>query len=179
VDYVNKRWLGGMLTNFDALWLRISRLRELEEMRETGEFFRRSKKELYLLNRELHRLDKYFGGLKHLTGRPEVLFVIDQRHEAIALKEAKDAGCKTVALVDTDSDPDGIDIVIAGNDDSMRSIHLITSTIADAILGEPPDSFDEGPDLQPSPVPKRPLPFAGLLEIALALPDAEHDDFDY
>jgi small subunit ribosomal protein S2 len=178
VSYVDRRWLGGMLTNFETLRKQIQWLKQIEEMKETGEFYRRPKKELALLNRRYFKVDKHFGGLTRLTGRPDVLFVIDQTHEAIAIKEARTVNCATVALVDTDSDPEGIDIVIPGNDDGMRSINLITRTIGDAISGldsDPDPGPDTGPDLQPAPVPRRPLPYAGLLEIALALPDAEPD----
>lgn len=180
VSYVDRRWLGGMLTNFETLQRRIQWLKEVEQMRDTGEFYRRSKKELALLNRRLWQCEKYFGGLKQLTGRPDVLFVVDSGKEAFAIKEARAVGCAVIALVDTDSDPDGIDIVIPGNDDNMRSISLITTTIADAISGLDDDDDTDwgsggGPDLQPVGVPRRPSPYAGLLEIALALPDAEPD----
>jgi small subunit ribosomal protein S2 len=132
--YVNRRWLGGMLTNFETIRLRINRLKELEEMRETGDFFRRPKKELAVLNRELFKLEKSLGGIKSMRGRPDILFIIDQKRELIAVSEAKKIGITVVGIIDTNCDPDGIDYVIPGNDDSIRSIKLILSKVADSIL---------------------------------------------
>jgi small subunit ribosomal protein S2 len=132
--YVNRRWLGGMLTNFETIRLRINRLKELEEMRETGDFFRRPKKELAVLNRELFKLEKSLGGIKNMRGRPDILFIVDQKRELIAVSEAKKIGITVVGIIDTNCDPDGIDYVIPGNDDSIRSIKLILSKVADAIL---------------------------------------------
>jgi small subunit ribosomal protein S2 len=132
--YVNRRWLGGMLTNFETIRLRVNRLKELEEMRESGDFFRRGKKEQAVLNRELYKLEKTLGGIKTMRGRPDVLFIIDQKRELIAVAEAVKSGISTVAIVDTNCDPEGISYVIPGNDDSIRSIRLITSRIADSII---------------------------------------------
>lgn len=132
--FVNRRWLGGMLTNFETIRLRINRLKELEEMRDSGEFYRRPKKELAVLNRELYKLDKSLGGIKNMRGKPDILFIIDQKREIIAVSEAKKVGITTVGIIDTNCDPDGIDYVIPGNDDAIRSIKLITGKIADAIL---------------------------------------------
>ena len=132
--YVNRRWLGGMLTNFETIRLRINRLKELEEMRDTGDFYRRPKKELAVLNRELFKLEKSLGGIKNMRGRPDVLFVIDQKREHIAVAEAKKIGITVVGIIDTNCDPDGIDYVIPGNDDSIRSIKLIMGKVADCIL---------------------------------------------
>lgn len=132
--YVNRRWLGGMLTNFETIRLRVNRLKELEEMRETGEFFRRPKKEVAVLNREYNKLDKSLGGIKNMRGKTDVLFIIDQRKELIAVQEAKKVGIATVAIIDTNCSPDDIDYVIPGNDDAIRSLKLITGKIADAIL---------------------------------------------
>lgn len=132
--FVNRRWLGGMLTNFETIRLRINRLKELEEMRDMGDLYRRPKKEQAVLNRELFKLEKSLGGIKMMRGRPDVLFVVDQKRELIAVAEAKKVGCMVVGIVDTNCDPDGIDFVIPGNDDSIRSIKLITSKIADSIL---------------------------------------------
>lgn len=132
--FVNRRWLGGMLTNFETIRLRINRLKELEEMRENGDLFRRGKKEQAMLNREFSKLDKSLGGIKTMKGRPDVLFIIDQKREFIAVNEANKSGINTVAIVDTNCDPDNISFVIPGNDDSIRSIRLITSKLADAIL---------------------------------------------
>lgn len=132
--FVCRRWLGGMLTNFETIRLRINRLKELEEMRDTGEFFRRGKKEQAVLNRELLKLEKSLGGLKNMRGKPDILFVIDQKREEIAVLEAKKVGVTIVGIIDTNCSPDNIDYVIPGNDDSIRSIKLITGALADAIL---------------------------------------------
>ena len=132
--YVNRRWLGGMLTNFETIRLRINRLKELEEMRENGDLFRRGKKEQAMLNREFSKLDKSLGGIKTMRGRPDILFIVDQRREFIAVAEAVKSGISTVAIVDTNCDPDNISFVIPGNDDSIRSIRLITSKLADAVI---------------------------------------------
>ena len=178
VNYVNRRWLGGMLTNFETIRVRINRLKELESMRDTGEFYRRPKKELAVINREMFKLEKSLGGLKRMRGRPDVLFVIDQKRESIAVAEAKKVGITVVGIIDTNSDPDDIDFVIPGNDDSLRSIKLITGKLADVILSAKFDDYgksgddegggdDGGPDLQPAGVPKTPAPSAGELEISL------------
>lgn len=132
--YVNRRWLGGMLTNFETIRLRINRLKELEEMRDNGDFFRRGKKEQAVLNRELLKLEKSLGGLKNMRGKPDILFVIDQKRELIAVAEAVKLGVTVVGIIDTNCDPDGIDYIIPGNDDSIRSIKLITGALADSIL---------------------------------------------
>ena len=168
--YVSQRWLGGMLTNFETIRLRINRLKELEEMRDTGEFYRRPKKELAVLNRELFKLDKSLGGIKTMRGKPDILFIIDQKREIIAVSEAKKVGITTVGIIDTNCDPDGIDFVIPGNDDAIRSIKLITGKIADAILeGKQGQAYsspgEEPPTIQEqAPVPS--LVAAGNLEDA-------------
>ena len=177
--FVTRRWLGGMLTNFDTIRLRISRLKELEDMVYSGDLFRRGKKEQAVLNRELSKLEKYLGGLKTMRGKPDVLLIVDPKREAIAVKEAKKIGATVIGIVDTNCDPDGIDFVIPGNDDSMRSIKLITSVLADAILGSEPGDFEDdtggGPDLHPSGVPRRPYPAAGSVEREMALPLPDDD----
>jgi small subunit ribosomal protein S2 len=174
VHYVNRRWLGGMLTNFQTIRLRINRLKELEEMRDSGDFYRRGKKEQAVLNRELTKLDKSVGGLKNMRGKPDVIYIIDQKREEIAVREAKKTGATIVALIDTNCDPDSVDFVIPGNDDSIRGIRLITAALADAILGDKRDhSASGGPDLQPSGVPRRPLPWSGATEISLPQPHEE------
>jgi len=132
--FVNRRWLGGMLTNFETIRLRINRLKELEEMQTNGDLYRRGKKEQAVLNREREKLEKSLGGIKTMRGKPDMLFIIDQKREFIAVSEAKKIGISTVGIIDTNCDPDGIDYVIPGNDDSIRSIKLITSKIADSIL---------------------------------------------
>jgi ribosomal protein S2 len=173
------------MTNFETIRLRIGRLKELDEMKRTGEIYRRPKKELAVLNRELYTLEKSLGGIKNMRGRPDVLFVIDQKRELIAITEATKIGTSVVGMIDTNGDPEGIGYVIPANDDSIRSIKLVTSRLADAILeGKGPlgtsDSTSgpfpgDGPDLQPSGVPKKPLPHAGSTALSLALPEPEDE----
>jgi len=167
--YVNRRWLGGMLTNFETIRLRVNRLKELEEMRESGDFFRRGKKEQAVLNRELYKLEKSLGGIKTMRGRPDVLFIIDQKRELIAVAEAVKSGISTVAIVDTNCDPEGISYVIPGNDDSIRSIRLITSRIADSIL-EGQQSRGEDAPQQEERVERK--------QHALEAPIQEPEEFD-
>ena len=153
--FVNRRWLGGMLTNYGTMRLRISRLRELEQSIESGDFHRFAKKEQAALYRQYLKLSNSLGGLKNLRGRPDVICVVDPGKEKTAILEAQKIGIKTVAIVDTDCDPTGIDYVVPGNDDSMKSVGLLLSCFADAIIGE--DQTDDGDDLSPSGVPVRPV----------------------
>jgi small subunit ribosomal protein S2 len=132
--YINKRWLGGTLTNFETIRARINKLRELEDMRDNGHFERLGKKEAAALKRLLFKLDRSLGGIKNMRGMPDVLFVVDQRRELIAVEEAAKAGIPTVGMLDTNSDPDNITIPIPANDDATRSIRLIISKMADAII---------------------------------------------
>lgn len=132
--YINRRWLGGLLTNFDTVRQRINRLRELEGLHETGTINKLTKKEQSVINKELDKLQKTLGGIKNMRGKVDVVFVIDQQEEEIAVIEAKKKNLKIVALVDTNCNPDDIDFPIPGNDDSIRSVRLITKTIADAII---------------------------------------------
>ena len=156
--FVNRRWLGGMLTNFETIRLRINRLKELEEMRDSGDFFRRPKKELAVLNRELFKLEKSLGGIKNMRGRPDILFIVDQKRELIAVSEAKKMGICVVGIIDTNCDPEGIDYVIPGNDDSIRSIKLILNKISDAILegkqGQIQTTVEEEKQVLPEPLPE-------------------------
>jgi len=132
--YVNQRWLGGLLTNFKTIRKRIERLKELERMEKEGMFEALPKKEVVRLEREKSKLEKYLGGIKDMTDIPDVLFVVDPRKEKIAVTEANRLEVPVVAIVDTNCDPDPIDYPIPGNDDAIRSIKLITSIIADAVL---------------------------------------------
>ncbi len=132
--FINKRWLGGTLTNFETIKTRINKLKELEELRENGHFDRLPKKEVAVLTKELNKLEKTLGGIKDMKGMPHAIFIIDQKKELNAIKEAKNLNIPVIALVDTNNDPELVDYVIPGNDDAMRSIKLISSKIADAIL---------------------------------------------
>ncbi len=181
--FVNRRWLGGTLTNSDTIRLRINRLNELDLMRDTGEFYRRPKKELAKLNRELVKLEKSLGGMKRMRGRPDVLIIVDQTRESIAVREALKIGCTTLGIIDTNCNPDGIDFVIPANDDSRRSIGLITRLLADAVLGDDEGSSEDdddpdGPDIHPSRVPKRPMPNGREEQAVLSMPDFGSGDHD-
>jgi small subunit ribosomal protein S2 len=134
VFYVTERWLGGTLTNFETILSRIDYLRDLERMREDGTFDLLPKKEATKLQKELERLTKILGGIKDMDTLPDLIFIVDTVNEEIALKEAKKLGIPVVALVDTNGDPEVVDIPIPGNDDAIRSIKLITRVIADAVL---------------------------------------------
>lgn len=132
--YVNQRWLGGTLTNFNTIQKRIRRLQQLERMQEDGTFDVLPKKEVILLKKEAERLEKFLGGIKGMTKMPGAMFIIDPRKERIAVAEAHKLGIPIVAIVDTNCDPDEIDVVIPGNDDAIRAVRLLTGKMADAIL---------------------------------------------
>lgn len=132
--YINRRWLGGTLTNFETIRTRIKKLNELEELRDSGHFDRLPKKEVAVMTRQIAKLNKSLGGVKRMKGMPDLLFIIDQKRELIAIKEANKAKIPIIGLVDTNCDPENIDYVIPGNDDAIRSIKLIAGKIADAVL---------------------------------------------
>jgi small subunit ribosomal protein S2 len=132
--FVNRRWLGGTLTNFQTITKSISRLKQLEDMQATGKFEAFSKKEVLRLGREMEKLNNALMGIKGMEQLPSAVFVIDPKKERIAVQEARRLGIPVVAIVDTNCDPDEIDYPIPGNDDAIRAIRLITSRLADAIL---------------------------------------------
>lgn len=132
--YVNERWLGGMLTNYKTIKIRIDRLRELETMQEDGTFDVLPKKEVIKLMHEKEKLEKYLNGIKEMPEMPGAIFVIDPRKEKIAIKEAHKLGIPVIGVVDTNCDPDEIDYPIPGNDDAIRAVKLITATVANAIM---------------------------------------------
>jgi len=132
--YVNERWLGGMLTNFKTMQLRVQRLKDLEKMQEDGRMALLPKKEVAKLEHEMEILQHNLGGVKEMKRVPAVLFVVDSRKEKIAIQEARSLGIPIVAIVDTNCDPDEVDHVIPGNDDAIRAIKLIAGRLADAIL---------------------------------------------
>ncbi|MBR1424034.1 30S ribosomal protein S2 [bacterium] len=132
--YINRRWLGGMLTNFETIRTRVNKLKELEEFISSGHAEKLPKKEVAQINRQLSKLSKTLGGIKDMRGLPDVIFVIDQEKEEIAIKEANKLGIPVICLADTNANPDGINYIIPGNDDAIRSIQLVTSKLADAVL---------------------------------------------
>jgi small subunit ribosomal protein S2 len=134
MPYVNERWLGGMLTNFQTMSKRIGKMLELERQRDSGEFAAMPKKEALMKTRELEKLERYLGGIRHMDRLPRAVFVLDTKKEHIAVTEANKLGIPVVAVVDTNCDPDVIDYVIPGNDDAIRSGTLLCRVIADAVI---------------------------------------------
>ena len=132
--YVNERWLGGMLTNFNTIQLRIKRLKALEQMESDGTLAVLPKKEVAKLMHEKSKLDKNLGGIKEMKRIPDVIFIVDPRKERIAMQEARVLNIPIVAIVDTNCDPEEVDYVIPGNDDAIRAVKLIAGKIADAVI---------------------------------------------
>jgi small subunit ribosomal protein S2 len=132
--YVNHRWLGGTLTNFETIQKRIGRLKDIERMAEDGTFEVLPKKEVVQLRKEQERLEKFLGGIKDMKQLPDALFIVDPRKERIAVAEAHKLNIPIVGIVDTNCDPDEIDVVIPANDDAIRAVKLLTGKMADAIL---------------------------------------------
>ncbi|MCO4757374.1 MAG: 30S ribosomal protein S2 [Oceanospirillaceae bacterium] len=134
MPYVNHRWLGGMLTNYKTIRQSIRRLRDLESQAQDGTFEQLTKKEALMRQREMDKLERSIGGIKDMGGLPDALFVIDVDHERIAVNEANKLGIPVIGVVDTNSNPDGIDYVIPGNDDALRAIQIYVQSAADACL---------------------------------------------
>lgn len=133
MPYVNHRWLGGMLTNYKTIRASIRRYRELELQEKDGTFDRLTKKEVLMRMRMKDKLENSIGGIKDMNGLPDMLFVVDVDHERIAINEANKLGIPVVGIVDTNSNPDGVDYIIPGNDDSIRAIKLYAASIADSV----------------------------------------------
>ena len=134
MPFVAHRWLGGMLTNYKTIRQSIKRLRDLEAQQKDGTFEQLTKKEALMRSREMDKLERSIGGIKEMGGLPDAMFVIDVDHERIAVQEANKLGIPVIGIVDTNSNPDGIDYVIPGNDDAIRAIQIYVSAAADAIL---------------------------------------------
>ncbi len=134
MPYVSHRWLGGMLTNYKTIRASIRRYRDLETQSQDGTFDKLTKKEALMRRRAMEKLENSIGGIKDMGGLPDALFVVDVDHERIAVQEANKLGIPVIGIVDTNSNPDGIDYVIPGNDDAIRAIKLYTTAMADAIL---------------------------------------------
>ncbi|WP_423342662.1 30S ribosomal protein S2 [Melissococcus plutonius] len=132
--YVNHRWLGGTLTNWDTIQKRIARLKQINTMEEDGTFDVLPKKEVVGLNKERERLEKFLGGIADMPRIPDVMYVVDPRKERIAVQEAQKLNIPIVAMVDTNCDPDEIDVVIPSNDDAIRAVKLLTAKMADAFI---------------------------------------------
>ena len=134
MPYVNERWLGGMLTNYKTIRSSITRLENLLRQKEDGTFSKLTKKEGLKIQRDIDRLEKSIGGVTEMGGLPDALFIIDVKRESIAVSEASKMGIPIVGIVDSNSNPEGIDYVVPGNDDSIRSISLFTEAVADACI---------------------------------------------
>ena len=132
--YVNERWLGGMLTNFKTIQTRIKRLKEIEAMSEDGTFDVLPKKEVIGLKKEWEKLEKNLGGIKEMKKIPDAIFVVDPKKERICIQEAHTLGIPLIGIADTNCDPEELDYVIPGNDDEIRAVTLIVSTMADAVI---------------------------------------------
>ena len=149
MPYVSHRWLGGMLTNYKTIRASIKRYRDLEAQSADGTFERLTKKEALMRTRDMEKLERSIGGIKDMGGLPDALFVIDVDHERIAITEANKLGIPVIGVVDTNSNPDGVDYVIPGNDDAIRAIKLYVAAVADACMagkansGEVPAAKDE------------------------------------
>ena len=149
--YINHRWLGGTLTNWNTIKTRIQRLKDLEAMAEDGTFEQLPKKEVVLLNKQREKLSKFLGGIKDMPGLPDVLFVVDPKKEEIAVKEANMLNIPVVAMIDTNANPEVVDVKIPANDDAIRAVRLITAKMADAVIegrqgqdSAPEDAFVAG-----------------------------------
>ena len=134
MPYVNHRWLGGMLTNYKTIRASIKRFRDLEKQFQDGTFAQLTKKEALMNSREMEKLERSIGGIKDMGGLPDALFVIDVDHERIAINEANKLGIPVIGIVDTNSNPDGVDYIIPGNDDALRAIQIYVKAIADSCL---------------------------------------------
>ena len=160
MPYVNHRWLGGMLTNFKTVRQSIKRLKDLELMAQDGTFEQLAKKEVIGLRRDMDKLERSLGGIKDMGSLPDALFIIDVGHERIAVQEANKLGIPVIGVVDTNNSPDGVDYIIPGNDDAIRSIQLYLSGLAEAALegravlttGRVEEEFVEIPEEPPAAV---------------------------
>ena len=151
--YVNQRWLGGMLTNFDTIQKRIQRLKDLETMEQDGTFDVLPKKEVILLKKEMDKLEKNLGGIKEMDKLPGVIFLVDPKKERIAILEAKKLNIPVVGIVDTNCNPQELDYPIPGNDDAIRSVSLIADVMANAIIeGKQGESFETAESEEQQPV---------------------------
>jgi small subunit ribosomal protein S2 len=144
--YVNERWLGGMLTNFQTIQKRVDRLRELEKMEEGGVFEVLPKKEVASLKHEMGKLERFLGGIKDMKKLPSAVFVVDPRKERIAVAEARKLNIPLIGIVDTNCDPDEIDVVIPANDDAIKSVKLLTGRMADAVVEGLQGGLDDQPE---------------------------------
>jgi small subunit ribosomal protein S2 len=181
MPYVDKRWLGGMLTNYKTIRQSIRRLRDLETQFADGTFTKLTKKEALSRQRDLDKLEISLGGIKEMGGLPDIIFVVDVDHERIAITEANKLGIPVVGIVDTNSNPDGVDYVIPGNDDAIRSVRLFVQAIADAAIAGKEDfqgpvkvdDFVEVSEAAEAPAEPAAEAAAPAVEVAVAAPVTE------
>jgi small subunit ribosomal protein S2 len=179
--YVNQRWLGGLLTNFQTVQKSIKRLKDLEAMQTDGRYEKLTKKERIKLDRERQGLDKTLSGIKGMSRLPDSIFVIDVRKEEIAVAEANKLGIPVIAVVDTNCSPEGVDYVIPGNDDALRAVRLFASRIADAVLEGQQMLTEGGAAAEPSAGEAQPEPVVATSEIEIAAtapPGEESNDLE-
>ncbi len=150
--YINSRWLGGTLTNFNTIKQRIARLKKIEKMQEDGTFEVLPKKEVAGLKLEMEKLEKNLGGIKEMKKIPTIIFLVDSKKEFICTREARKLGITTIGLIDSNCNPNDVDIVVPGNDDAIRAVKLITAKMADAVIhgrdGQAPEEFEADSEIQ-------------------------------
>ena len=168
MPYVNRRWSGGMMTNFKTVKVSVKRLLEIEAMQADGGFDRLSKKEALGLTREYEKLEKNMGGIKHMERLPDALFIVDVGHERIAVAEANKLGIPVVAIVDSNNTPDGVDYVIPGNDDAIRAIQLYSNAVSAAVT----DGKRASGNMEEVVEAAEPAPVAAATETAPAATEA-------
>mgnify|MGYP004471783089 CR=1 FL=1 len=152
--YVNHRWLGGTLTNWNTIQTRIKRLKDIKKMATDGTFDKLPKKEVSLLKKQEEKLTKFLGGIEDMPRIPDVIFIVDPRKEKIAVSEAQKLNIPIVAMVDTNTDPDDIDVIIPSNDDAIRAVRLITAKMADAVIeGNQGEDQEDAEDQQAAAAP--------------------------
>lgn len=156
MPFVAHRWLGGMLTNYKTIRQSIKRLADIEAQKKDGTFDQLTKKEALMRTREMEKLERSIGGIKEMAGLPDVIFVIDVDHERIAIQEANKLGIPVIGIVDTNSNPDGVDYIIPGNDDAIRAIEIFTSAMADACIEGKTQGGAAPADVAPAVVAEEP-----------------------
>ncbi len=172
--YVDQRWLGGMLTNFETIRTRVQRLKDLEAMQEDGTFDILPKKEVILLKKEMDKLEKNLGGIKEMEKLPGVIFLIDPKKERIAILEAKKLGIPVVGLVDTNCNPEELDYPIPGNDDAIRAVKLIADVMANAVIeGKQGESFEPEMEQEQVAETEEPMSIEEVVEVAEKTETAE------
>ena len=172
--YVNERWLGGMLTNYKTISMRIKRLNDIKKMETDGTFDALTKKEVQKLRLEMAKLEKFLNGIKNMKGMPGALFVVDPKKEKIAVKEARILDIPIVGMCDTNCDPDDVDYVIPANDDAIRAVKLITGKMAEAVIeGRQGESYAEAPAADAAEAAPEEIEEAEAAEDAAELADEE------